>query len=382
MSINTLVLDSWFITLFFLPFPPNFSWFPPRRSSIRPTTSSLNIQWSKRKCVIVISSIHLSVQAERAADPERAAAQSVLVYLDRTSLPSLVNTGCWGVTAVGLWGFPGYVRIVFTRPWNRGGAGVLSVTLDCGVSLGRQVCVTACGFEEPWQARRGGGWDWMFTFCSAGTKVFRANNCTACKRDTKTGTFPLFNRLGDPGTHCWGCIQHKAGDSTITPACLFPTPAVLFSTRQHSRIPRTICIQDVQCFPRLPVSQPLPFCRVLSVKLGTKGIWGPAAWLLPPVLTVGEWKHDCSVSELIAGHSCPRGCAGLLYPGETVARAVGMGRCAMWRLILCQAKQLGLVHWIKQTVTRLLGTVWLLYGRWHTGYNGLKKYSEWGKCHS
>lgn len=270
----------------------------------------------------------------------------------------------------------------FTRHWNRGGAGVLSVALDCGVSLGRLVCVTACGSEEPWPAHRGEGWGWVFAFYSAGTKVFRDNNCTACKGDTETGICPLFNRLDDSSTYYWGCIQYKARGNTITPAFLFPTPSALFSTRQDSRITQTICIQDVQCFPWLPVSQPLPFCSILSVKQGTKGIWRPTAWLLPPVFTAGEWKHDCSVLELIGDHSCLWGCAGLLYPGETVARAVGLGCCAMWRLILCQAKQLGLVHWLKQTVTRLLGTVWLLYGRWYTGYNGLRKYSEWGKCHS
>lgn len=269
----------------------------------------------------------------------------------------------------------------FTRHWTEVEQGCW--VLPCGVSLARLVCVTACGFEEQWPAHRGEGWDWIFVFCSAGTKVFGANTRTACKRDTKTGICPLFNRLDDPGSHYWGCIQYKARDNTITPAFLFPTPPALFGTRQDGRITPMICIQDVQCFPQLPVPQPLPFCHVLSVKLGTKGIWRPAAWLLPHSLTTaGEWKHGCSVSELIGGHSCLWGCAGLLYPGETVARAVGVGCRAMWRLILCLAKRLGLIHWIKQTVTRLLGTVWLLYGRWHTGYNGLRKYSEWGKCHS
>lgn len=240
---------------------------------------------------------------------------------------------------------------------------------------------TACGFEEPWPAHRGVGWDWIFASYSAGTKVFRANNCVACKGGTKTGICPLFNRLDDPGSRYWGCIQYKARNNIKTPAFLLSTPPALFSSRQDSRITGTICIQDVQCFPRLPVSQPLPFCPILSVKLGTKGIWRAAAWLLPPAFTADEGKHDWSVLELIGGHSCCQGSAGLLYPGETMARAVGMGCCAMWRLILCQAKQLGLVHWIKQTVTKLLGTGWLLYGRWYAGHNGLRKYSEWGKCH-
>lgn len=113
------------------------------------------------------------------------------------------------------------------------------------------------------------------------------------------------------------------------PAFLLPAPPALFSTRQGSRIAGTICIQDVQCFPRLQASQPPPFCHVLSVKLGTKGIWGPAAWLLPPVFTAGEGKHDCSVSERI---------------GVTAAPEAGLDCCTLekpwheqleWDAVLC-----------------------------------------------
>lgn len=119
----------------------------------------------------------------------------------------------------------------FTRHWTEVEQGCW--VLPCGVSLARLVCVTACGFEEQWPAHRGEGWDWIFVFCSAGTKVFGANTRTACKRDTKTGICPLFNRLDDPGSHYWGCIQYKARDNTITPAFLFPTPPALFGTRPN-----------------------------------------------------------------------------------------------------------------------------------------------------
>lgn len=234
---------------------------------------------------------------------------------------------------------------------------------------------------EPWPPHKGEGWDWILQClhqarCSEPTAVQPAK-----------GVLKLASALCSTGwtilAHTyWGCIQFTARDHTITLAFLLLTLPALFSTRQDSRMTRTICILDVQRFARLPASRLLPFCHVPSMKLGTKGIRRPAEWSLPPLFTEVQWKHDCSVLELISGHSCLWDCAGALYPLETVAWAVGIGCRAMQWLTLCQAKQLGLVHWIKQTVAKLLGSVWLSYGRWYTEYNGLRKYSEWGKCHS
>lgn len=101
----------------------------------------------------------------------------------------------------------------------------------------------------------------------------------------------------------WGCVKYTARDNTTTPAFLLPTPPALPSTSQNSRMTQTICILDVQCFAQLPASQPLPFCHVTSVKLGTKGILrtyrvvAPSSlhrsWMVARLLCVGtnRWSQ-------------------------------------------------------------------------------------------